>query len=136
MHSTQDQPFDVCINSWLKHWHLPRSEDGRESLDMSMSLLQPFKNVGSMLIWSLVVHLHQVPLILHWWLLLIMLSLHMFQCCSIDSLSQLSIRVGDSEFVVTTSANNYVYFEVEFDLIHPHIPTEKYFEYIECIKCL
>jgi hypothetical protein len=89
---------------------------------MSMSLLQPFKKIGSTSVWCLVIHWHQVPLICNQWLFLYMLSLQVSQCCLIDSLSlsfsQLSIRVArHSEFVVTMSAQEYVHLEVEFDVI-------------------
>lgn len=41
-------------------------------------------------------------------------------------LFQLSIRVvRDSEFVVTMNAQEYVHFEVKFDLNHPFVPIEE-----------
>ena len=44
-------------------------------------------------------------------------------CKCIWTLSQLLIKAGDIEFVVTMSAQEYVHLEVEFDLIHPYVPT-------------
>ena len=44
----------------------------------------------------------------------------------LDRLSQLSIRVArHSEFVVTMSAQEYVHFEVEFEVNHMYVLTEK-----------
>ena len=44
----------------------------------------------------------------------------------LDRLSQLSIRVArHSEFVVTMSAQEYVHFDVEFDVNHMYVLTEE-----------
>jgi hypothetical protein len=44
----------------------------------------------------------------------------------LDRMFQLSIRVvRDSEFVVTMNAQEYVHFEVKFDLNHPFVPIEE-----------
>ena len=58
-----------------------------------------------------------------------MLSLQISKCCSRDSLDYQLEREGgrawDSEYVVTMNAQEYVHLQVEFDLNHPYVPTEK-----------
>ena len=46
------------------------------------------------------------------------------------SLSQLSIRVRDSEYVVKICAKEYVHFEVEFYLLHPYVLAEEDILYV------